>query len=558
MRSLRGFQLGASRGTTLPVVFLFATLGLSLWLGLQAVDAARSHRRTAEGVLADYAGIAVWEHSRLTREHLDYFYRWVFDDVPYRLRRRSPTPDVMGNDLARVTRSARCCSTLRERAWFFRLDLWGGSMRTYPDTVPPDAVRRLADLIPLHRSARRESGFGFLTADAGEVLDSPGVVIYRATIDATDEDRFLYGLVADAEAFGELIGAWYRGASLLPASVAPAQPNDSILRLSVTAPNGVALFESPVAHPRTFSAADTLEPEYGSLITEVSIRPDAASNLIIGGLPRSRLPLLLGLMLLTLGLGAAALRQLQRERQLARLRDDFISGVSHEFRTPLTQIRVFAELLDDGKLSTDEERKRSAGVINREARRLTHLVENILHFSRLNRLPEAPADLEVIDLGEAIEELTDAFAPQANASQARIETDVPSGLRVRAGRGSVHRILANLLDNALKYGAPGQTVRVGATRSGDSVRIHIEDEGPGIPISDRERVWEPYRRLDRDVSGEVQGSGLGLAVVAELCARHGGRTWVESGASGARFVVELPHGDGGLAPQKLASARAWS
>jgi len=274
---------------------------------------------------------------------------------------------------------------------------------------------------------------------------------------------------------------------------------------------------------------------------QAGIRQDAASHLIIGGLPRSRIPLLLGLMLLTLGVGGAALLQLRRESQLARLQDDFISGVSHEFRTPLTQIRVFAELLDDEKLRTEEERKRSTRVINREARRLTHLVENILQFSRLSRVPMARGELEGIDLETAVEELTEAFGPQAAARQARIERAGPTGLTVSAARGGIYRILANLLDNALKYGPSGQTVEVDAARIGDAIRISVDDEGPGIPPRDRKRVWEPYRRLDRDVSGEVQGSGIGLAVISQLCSAYGGRVWVEAGErGGARFVVEFP------------------
>jgi signal transduction histidine kinase len=246
-------------------------------------------------------------------------------------------------------------------------------------------------------------------------------------------------------------------------------------------------------------------------------------------------------MLLTLGVGGAALVQLRREHQLARLRDDFISGVSHEFRTPLTQIRVFAELLDDEKLRTEEERKRSTRVINREARHLTHLVENILQFSRLSRSPTSLGEMEEIGLEVALGELSEAFGPQAAARNAKIEMTVPPGLTLLAGRSGIYRILANLLDNALKYGPSGQTVDVRAVMTGDAVRISVADQGPGIPPRDRERIWDPYRRLDRDVSGEVQGSGIGLAVVAELCSAYSGRVCVEGGDDGgARFIVELP------------------
>ena len=98
-----------------------------------------------------------------------------------------------------------------------------------------------------------------------------------------------------------------------------------------------------------------------------------------------------------------------------------------------------------------------------------------------------------------------------------------------AGRGGLYRILANLLDNALKYGPHEEIVRVRAAMNGDTVRISVEDQGPGIPERDRHRIWDPYRRLDRDVTGQVQGSGIGLAVVRELCDAYGGQVWVEDG-----------------------------
>ncbi len=524
------------------MVFLLVTLGLSLWLGYQALDAAGSHRRTAEAALADYAGIAVWEYSRFVREGMDSFYRWVFDDVPWRLRRRPPEPDVMENDLRSFLRSQRCeCRDLRDGAWFFRVDLTGGASVTYPDSLPGPALDAAAEALRTHLATEAAARTGVLAIEP----DAPGVrgtlAVYMITADEDEVPLLAYGVAAETGAFDELFLHWYRSAPLLPTTIAGTLPTDSILQIAVSAPGESPFFTSPVPYPGTFSSSDTLEADYGSLVVGASIRPDAASQLIIGGLPRSRIPLLLGLMILTLGVGAAALVQLRREHQLARLRDDFISGVSHEFRTPLTQIRVFAELLDDEKLRTPEERKRSTRVINREARRLTHLVENILQFSRVSRFPTSMGDLEEIDIEDALGELSEAFAPQAEGRGTTLRISVPPDLLVVAGRGGLYRILANLLDNALKYGPAGQTVDVRAGSVDAMVRIQVEDEGPGIPPRDRRRIWDPYRRLDRDVAGEVQGSGIGLAVVKDLCSAYGGRVWVEEGErGGALFVVELP------------------
>ncbi|MGH7552360.1 MAG: sensor histidine kinase, partial [Longimicrobiales bacterium] len=221
---------------------------------------------------------------------------------------------------------------------------------------------------------------------------------------------------------------------------------------------------------------------------------------------------------------------------------DFISGVSHELRTPLAQIRMFAELEETGMLRTPEERRRATRIINREAQRLTHLVENVLRFSGLRRAP--PGDSvhrEHVDVASAIDEVVVGFQPLSRQRNTAIRTEVEPGVATTAQRGAVNQIVVNLLDNAMKYGPAGQTVTVSAYRRDGNVALVVEDEGPGIPARDRRRIWEPYRRLERDVDAKRPGTGIGLAVVAELAALHGGRAWVEDAAGGgARFVVELP------------------
>jgi signal transduction histidine kinase len=274
------------------------------------------------------------------------------------------------------------------------------------------------------------------------------------------------------------------------------------------------------------------------------LRPELASQLIVGGLPRSRLPLLGAVFVLTAGLLAVALRQLYRQQELARLRTEFVSGVSHELRTPLAQIRWFAELLHLGKLRSDEERSRSAGIIDQEARRLTYLVENVLNFSRAekgtNRVTPEPLDLDT-EIRDAVE----MFTPLARSRRMTLRA-VPSGLTVTADRNALRQILLNLLDNAAKYGPAGQTITVGSQTSpameAPRVRIWVEDEGPGIPPGDRVRVWEPYVRLTRASESATGGSGIGLSVVRELVALQHGASWIEAAGAGggARVVIELP------------------
>jgi signal transduction histidine kinase len=266
-----------------------------------------------------------------------------------------------------------------------------------------------------------------------------------------------------------------------------------------------------------------------------------ADKLIIGGLPKSRLPLILGLLGLTAVLIGTALFQLRRESQLTQLRSDFISGVSHELRTPLAQIRMFSETLTLGRVRSEEERRRSLAIIDQEARRLTHLVENLLHFSRAER-QTAHITPEPTAIAPLVQEVIDGFAPLAAARGATLTAAVPEDLVVPADPGAVRQMLLNLLDNAVKYGPAGQQIQIGATRENGSARLWVADSGPGIPRADRERVWERFWRLERDRGSAVAGSGIGLAVVRELATLHHGRTWIDDNGAdvGTRVVIELP------------------
>lgn len=540
----------ARRGMPLLLFFLLVTLGLSLWLGLQAVDAARSHRRTAEGVLRDYAEIAVAEYSRRVQDNLDRFFDEVFSDVPWRIRRGSPpSPWVVQRRLGEALRDVDCeCIELRAGAAFLLLDMVTGEVESLPDSIPFGEKTRAAGLVRAAWEASPAERIALRVVGPGQGLESASALFFNASLDESGEEgmgRAIYILATSLDAAAALFESWYHEEGLLPEAVTGGQSNESLLHLAVRTSDGHPIFLSAIDDLDLALTRDTLPEEYGGLILEAAIRPYAASTLVIGGLPRARLPLLLALMVMTLGVGVAALVQIRKAEELARVRDDFISGVSHEFRTPLTQIRMFTELLADGKLQTDGERIRSTEVINREARRLTHLVENILHFSRMGRVPGSQGTSERIAIQEAIRDLSEAFAPLVQAQGCTLEIGVnPPDLVVLASRGGLHRILANLVDNALKYGPDRQTIRIVAVEREGWIRISVEDEGPGIPVGERARIWDPYHRLERDVEGQIRGSGIGLSVVADLAQAAGGAAWVEEGKEGgARFVVRLPAGD---------------
>lgn len=210
--------------------------------------------------------------------------------------------------------------------------------------------------------------------------------------------------------------------------------------------------------------------------------------------------------------------------------------MSHELRTPLTNIQLFAETLSLDRARTADERRTAIETITRETRRLVHMVENVLALSRVGR----PA-LALVRGPERVERLvTDAvtsFDPlfRANDIATRITVQGPEIALIDGD--AVRRILVNLLDNAVRYGPVGQTIAVRAIHRGDRLEVVVEDEGPGVPAADRDRVW---RAFERGTNGTSGGTGIGLAVVRQLVTLHGGQARIEDGERGARVTVVLP------------------
>ncbi|MDQ6925693.1 MAG: ATP-binding protein, partial [Candidatus Eremiobacteraeota bacterium] len=148
----------------------------------------------------------------------------------------------------------------------------------------------------------------------------------------------------------------------------------------------------------------------------------------------------------------------------------------------------------------------------------------------------------------------EAFAPIASARRVSVRTDLVTGIVAPVDKSALRQTLLNLLDNAVKYGPASQTVTVAMAAEHGVVRISVDDEGPGIALAERERIWTPFYRLEHDANSAIAGSGIGLAVVRELVTQHGGRVWCErSKSGGARFVVELP-GAGRASPATDAAA----
>jgi signal transduction histidine kinase len=240
--------------------------------------------------------------------------------------------------------------------------------------------------------------------------------------------------------------------------------------------------------------------------------------------------LVLALFVITIVLAAIALLQLRGEHELARRRARFVSGVSHELRTPLTQIRLFAELLRDANPAVQAKRFEYARIIDEEAQRLTYLVDNVLAYSGLS---EVTVRRENVAFSEIVQDTVERFEPLAASRAAKLRVLVPEGIVIAADDHALRRVLLNVLDNAVKYGPQGQTVCIALHVVDHSLQLTVDDAGPGIPIADRMRVFEPFVRLDHNAEG---GTGIGLAIVHDLVAAMRGTVVIEEAPSGGTRV----------------------
>jgi signal transduction histidine kinase len=538
-------------GSALLIGLLLLMLGLSSVLAYQALDAARSEARSAERSLRGYAALAHWELSRrggeLLAERLASAETAGWDAADA----QPGTDRALAEMEAAVRREMRWCACADAVQGVFLIDAGGGER-----TVSSRGMRAEARGAVIALAGSMDAGASdSVRLHEARVGGARQLLVYRVRWMADGSAR-AYGFALDPRRMaGRVLAEVLAGAPLLPETLRPGMTNRNAIAIVVTAAGEEVVYRSPAAGGRDAhwmdakvgSTPEALPPGavvhelaggLAGLTARVSVRPELAAGSVDGGAPQSRLPLLLGVFVLTLVLFVIAVVQLRRQQELVRLRDDFVSGVSHELRTPLAQIRLFADLLESGRLGDPAQRARSVRIINEESRRLTYLVENILHFSRgqrdASRLSPAPADM-----GAFVREVVDGFAPLAH--HVEFATRVEPGVVARIDRDAFRQVLLNLLDNAAKYGPRGGVVQVAMAVVGFNLRIWVKDAGPGVPREERARIWEPYRRLDREADAAVGGSGIGLAVVKDVVELHGGRVWVEDAAGGgARFVVEIP------------------
>lgn len=239
----------------------------------------------------------------------------------------------------------------------------------------------------------------------------------------------------------------------------------------------------------------------------------------------------------------AVFHDLTEVRRTEEARRRFLADVSHEMRTPVAGIKGAAEVLRGGAVDDPTARDRFLSALEREADRLSSLLDNLLELERIDA-GQLSLRLEPVHLRSLVEELAEELSRRTADKNLTLTIDVPNHLYVSADFTKMERVLLNLLDNAVKYTERGGRIRVGAQREGNHVRISVSDTGIGIPEDDLPHVFERFYRVDKARSRRMGGSGLGLAIVREIVEAHGGKASVQSRlGEGSVFSVEFPAAD---------------
>ena len=253
---------------------------------------------------------------------------------------------------------------------------------------------------------------------------------------------------------------------------------------------------------------------------------------------------LLALAAALVGLAAWLQRERTRERRLAAQRVGFVGQVSHELKTPLTNIRLYAELLhEEADLESDEapeaaDRAAQLGIIVAETRRLGRLIANLLGFAR-GEAGELRLQLRPGQLDDALRGTLLSFAPALQGASVRVELDAQATAPVMLDVDAVEQILANLLSNVLKYAASGGVVSVESRQQGDRSVLRVSDQGPGVPRAQRGHIFLPFARGSDRLDEGVSGTGIGLDIARRLARLHGGDLQLTDSDAGACFVCTL-------------------
>lgn len=231
----------------------------------------------------------------------------------------------------------------------------------------------------------------------------------------------------------------------------------------------------------------------------------------------------------------------RRERQLTLLKEDFISNVSHELKTPLSLIRMFSELLVLDKVKTEERKKEYFGIIHGESERMSRLINNLLDFARLDRGAQVK-NLERTDIGRLVSRELETYRYQIQKEGFELVTNVDAGLpETMADPNALTLAFFNLLDNSVKYSGDRKEITVRVSKSNGFIDLSVSDRGIGIPREEQQRIFEKFYRVDNAAVHRIRGNGIGLSITRKVAEMHGGEVLVRSEpGQGSTFTIRIP------------------
>lgn len=512
------------RGSSIVVLVLMASTVVAVVLAVHALRASRQREAISTAMQRQYAQLATWEYSRKVRQRVeDALMQTLLDHAhPERIPAHG--------------RAETGCTCLAVDS----VERWLG--------VPPsgDAAGEAAPLRTAIAAAltagpalgREGMSEGVITMIA--VPDDPARFVALKPEPHLRPDGGWVGLVTSYAALEPLLERAHLESPLLPEWLTTARGPMSSVHVVVRDGAGTALYTSPGTTAGPVDVEAPIWPDGRvALSTRVSMPPEFVAGLGPEHGASTGVGVIWTLIAANVVLVGVGLRQIRKERDLARLRATFVAGVSHEMRTPLAQIRMFSDMLALDRVRNDEERQRALRIIGQESTRLSHLVDNVLQFHR-GAGPATVHPAAVLDLSAFVAEVASSFEPLAAARNVRLVcTPVATRVPVKADHGALRQVVLNILDNAVKYGPAGQTVVLSITSDADYAVLTVDDQGSGIPAGDRTRMFEAFTR-GRDTRG-TGGAGIGLAVVRDIVLAHGGRVALEdSPAGGTRVIVTLP------------------
>ena len=231
---------------------------------------------------------------------------------------------------------------------------------------------------------------------------------------------------------------------------------------------------------------------------------------------------------------------LEADKEVERRKDELITNVAHDLRTPLTSILGYLDLLSQGDLLTQDQKQKYLGIVTVKARQLETLVKDLFDYTRYDK-DKVRIKKEIIDLNLFVPQLVDEFYPAFMDNGLTCQTDFYEGsLNILANGELLARAIGNLLSNAIKYGADGKLVEVRTGIAGDKAYVSIVNYGKVIPSDQLDKIFDKFYRVEGSRSLKTGGTGLGLAIAKNIVNLHEGMIWARSDESGTLFQIELP------------------